>query len=143
MSLDSSAHADGRPVESIDQLVAFLRDGEKPAERWRVGTEHEKIGLYAGSWQPVTRDALGGAIGPTASDATGKDDWLAKALTDGTSGFTGAVGPLGSGPLSSSSSERATFAALAILGGLALLARGAGMRRHALRLAGSRNEDAS
>jgi glutamate--cysteine ligase len=33
------------PVESIDALVAFLEQGAKPADRWRVGTEHEKIGL--------------------------------------------------------------------------------------------------
>jgi glutamate--cysteine ligase len=40
-------------VESIDQLVNYFRAGEKPPERWRVGTEHEKIGLYSGSWTPV------------------------------------------------------------------------------------------
>ncbi len=40
-------------VESIDQLVDFIRSGEKPPERWRVGTEHEKIGLYAGTNRPV------------------------------------------------------------------------------------------
>jgi glutamate--cysteine ligase len=45
---DSSAR-----VESIDQLVDFIRSGEKPQERWRVGTEHEKIGLYTGTWRPV------------------------------------------------------------------------------------------
>ena len=35
------------PVESIDDLVAFIRTGEKPRERFRVGTEHEKIGFGA------------------------------------------------------------------------------------------------
>jgi glutamate--cysteine ligase len=35
------------PVESLDDLVAFLRSGEKPRERFRVGTEHEKIGIGA------------------------------------------------------------------------------------------------
>ena len=34
------------PIESTEELVAFLRSGEKPPERFRVGTEHEKIGLY-------------------------------------------------------------------------------------------------
>jgi len=40
-------------VESVDDLVAFLRAGEKPPERWRVGTEHEKIGLHGDSRSPV------------------------------------------------------------------------------------------
>jgi glutamate--cysteine ligase len=44
------------PVESIEQLVDFIRSGEKPAERWRVGTEHEKIGLYSGSYRPVPHE---------------------------------------------------------------------------------------
>ena len=43
-------------VESVDQLVDFIRSGEKPAERWRVGTEHEKIGLYSGSFRPVPHE---------------------------------------------------------------------------------------
>ncbi len=47
-------------VESIDQLVDFIREGEKPPERWRVGTEHEKIGLYAGTWRPVPYEGARG-----------------------------------------------------------------------------------
>jgi glutamate--cysteine ligase len=48
MTLDLQA-----PVESVDTLVSYLRAGEKPPERWRVGTEHEKIGLRAGDHSPV------------------------------------------------------------------------------------------
>ena len=33
------------PVGSVADLVAFARAGEKPRAAWRVGTEHEKIGL--------------------------------------------------------------------------------------------------
>ncbi len=33
-------------IESRDQLVASFATGEKPAERWRIGTEHEKF-VYA------------------------------------------------------------------------------------------------
>jgi len=40
-------------VESVDDLVAFLRAGEKSPEHWRVGTEHEKIGLHRASRSPV------------------------------------------------------------------------------------------
>ena len=33
-------------IESIDDLVDHIRTGEKSRELWKVGTEHEKIGLY-------------------------------------------------------------------------------------------------
>ena len=36
------------PIESHDQLVASFARGEKPPERWRIGTEHEKF-VYADS----------------------------------------------------------------------------------------------
>ena len=51
--MSDSTSAPAEPVESVEQLVDFLRSGEKPPERWKVGTEHEKIGLYSGSWTPV------------------------------------------------------------------------------------------
>ena len=41
------------PIGSVDELVAYLRGGEKPPERWRVGTEHEKIGLHVEDRTPV------------------------------------------------------------------------------------------
>jgi glutamate--cysteine ligase len=44
---------DSRPVASVDDLVAMLRAGEKPRAAWRIGTEHEKIGFYRASRQPI------------------------------------------------------------------------------------------
>ncbi|MEZ5709436.1 MAG: glutamate--cysteine ligase [Blastomonas sp.] len=39
-----TASQDEEPViESIDQLVEPMAGGEKPRERWRIGTEHEKF----------------------------------------------------------------------------------------------------
>lgn len=32
-------------VGSIDELVAYIRAAERPADRWLVGVEHEKIGV--------------------------------------------------------------------------------------------------
>ncbi len=32
-----------RPIESRDDLLATFAKGEKPAERWSIGTEHEKF----------------------------------------------------------------------------------------------------
>ncbi|MCP3984473.1 MAG: glutamate--cysteine ligase [bacterium] len=40
-------------IESQDQLTDFIRSGEKPPEDWKVGTEHEKIGLLAESHAPL------------------------------------------------------------------------------------------
>lgn len=62
------------PVESIDDLVALLRRGEKPPERWRVGTEHEKIGLYESDWGPVPFEGERG-IGALLERIAEADDW--------------------------------------------------------------------
>src|SRR5690349_4608624 len=32
-----------RPVESQDDLISVFSGGEKPRDRWRIGTEHEKF----------------------------------------------------------------------------------------------------
>ena len=41
------------PIGSRDDLVRFLEDGAKPRERFRIGTEHEKIPFYADGLSPV------------------------------------------------------------------------------------------
>jgi glutamate--cysteine ligase len=35
------------PIHSIDELVARFRDGAKPRAAWRIGAEHEKIGVFS------------------------------------------------------------------------------------------------
>ncbi len=49
MSIPS--HAQARPVTSRDDLTASLAAGEKPRDKWRIGTEHEKFGFY---WDDLT-----------------------------------------------------------------------------------------
>jgi len=39
--------ADDVPLQSIDELVAYFESGGKPRSAWRVGTEHELIGVRA------------------------------------------------------------------------------------------------
>jgi glutamate--cysteine ligase len=34
------------PVSTVDDLLGYFRDSEKPPERFRIGTEHEKIGVF-------------------------------------------------------------------------------------------------
>jgi glutamate--cysteine ligase len=46
MSLDLTGSEQlSRPIQSIDELVAWLRGGEKPEAQWLIGVEHEKLGL--------------------------------------------------------------------------------------------------
>lgn len=51
MSLDKPQQAE--PVSGIDALVAFFRGAEKPRERFRVGMEHEKVGVLTGTVEPI------------------------------------------------------------------------------------------
>lgn len=51
--MSGAGQDDLRPVQGAGDLVAHLASGEKPRERWRVGTEHEKIGLYADDFRRV------------------------------------------------------------------------------------------
>ncbi|APE28234.1 glutamate--cysteine ligase [Aurantiacibacter gangjinensis] len=43
MSTRKTSEAEEPRIESRDQLVAPMQAGEKPKERWRIGTEHEKL----------------------------------------------------------------------------------------------------
>jgi glutamate--cysteine ligase len=45
--------APSQPVGSRDDLVAWIAAGSKPAERWRIGTEHEKFLFHTDTLKPV------------------------------------------------------------------------------------------
>jgi len=51
--LAQDEEAAARPVESRDELVAYLESGCKPPSEWRIGTEHEKIGFRRDDLRPV------------------------------------------------------------------------------------------
>ena len=40
-------NAKDQPMEGREDLLEYFRDSETPREDWRVGTEHEKVGVYA------------------------------------------------------------------------------------------------
>ena len=46
MSTRTDTGANDPVIESRDQLISVFARGEKPAEKWRIGTEHEKF-VYA------------------------------------------------------------------------------------------------
>lgn len=41
------------PVRSRDDLVAWIAEGEKPRDAWRIGTEHEKFVFHTDTLGPV------------------------------------------------------------------------------------------
>lgn len=72
--MSGTVQGDPTPIESKADLVAFLQAGEKPRERFRIGTEHEKIGLHAGSFAPVPYEGEKG-IGALLRAIQEADDW--------------------------------------------------------------------
>lgn len=59
MSLDPHG-SEGPPIGGIDELVAWFRARERPEEDWKVGLEHEKVPLRAGTLDPVPYGGPGG-----------------------------------------------------------------------------------
>ena len=43
MSTKTVSKGNDPVIESRSQLISAFAKGEKPAERWRIGTEHEKF----------------------------------------------------------------------------------------------------
>jgi len=48
--------ASGVPLTNRSQLVEYLASGEKPRERWRIGTEHEKFVFTLEDGKPLPYD---------------------------------------------------------------------------------------
>lgn len=94
MSTRTSDTAEKQPIESRDQLIAPMQQGEKPAADWRIGTEHEKLvyklddkhapsygeqggirdllmGMEEFGWKPVEEDGPDGS--PNVIAMTGSD----------------------------------------------------------------------
>ena len=66
--------ASNPPIESLDQLTQFIRGGEKPPEEWKIGTEHEKIGLLAETHEPVPYEGERG-IASILEAMAAEDGW--------------------------------------------------------------------
>ena len=65
---------DQLPVESEADLARWIAAGEKPRDAWRVGTEHEKIGLRSGDMTPVPYEGERG-ISAVLSAIARTDGW--------------------------------------------------------------------
>ena len=44
---------DTTPIETVEELAAYLEAGCKPRDAWRIGTEHEKFPFYDDGHRPV------------------------------------------------------------------------------------------
>ncbi len=52
MSLDRRT-GESAPVRGVEDLVAWFRARERPPDGWKVGIEHEKLGILAGAVDPM------------------------------------------------------------------------------------------
>jgi glutamate--cysteine ligase len=59
MSLDAR-QTESPPIRGVEDLVAWFRARERPRDSWKVGLEHEKLLLRAGTTDPVPYDGPGG-----------------------------------------------------------------------------------
>lgn len=60
MSTRKAGEGDALPIESKDDLLSVFERGSKPAERWRIGTEHEKFVYRTSDHRAPSYDEQGG-----------------------------------------------------------------------------------
>ena len=60
MSTRNASNEDDPVIESRDQLVAPMQQGEKPKSDWRIGTEHEKLVYKRDDFHAPSYDEEGG-----------------------------------------------------------------------------------
>lgn len=58
--LSPEQKSDAPVIESRDELVSYIAQGEKPRAGWRIGTEHEKFPFYTGTHRPVPYEGPNG-----------------------------------------------------------------------------------
>ena len=62
MSGTYNTGGEGAPIEGKSQLIAHIASGEKPADAWRIGTEHEKFGFTTDGHNPLPYDGDGPTV---------------------------------------------------------------------------------
>jgi glutamate--cysteine ligase len=66
--------SDSTPIESRDELVAWVAAGEKPEADWRLGTEHEKVPFFTADASPVPYEGERG-IRALLENLRSEDGW--------------------------------------------------------------------
>lgn len=54
--MSGPAQAPETPITDFSQLVAYIAEGCKPKQDWRIGTEHEKLAYTAHDFRPMPYD---------------------------------------------------------------------------------------
>ncbi|XBQ15259.1 MAG: glutamate--cysteine ligase [Oceanicaulis sp.] len=62
MSGTYNAGGEGPRIETKAQLIGHIAAGEKPADQWRIGTEHEKFGFTKDGHNPLPYDGDGPTV---------------------------------------------------------------------------------
>ncbi len=73
--MSSQTPTDHTEITSLDQLTSWMEAGAKPAERWVVGTEHEKIGWWPDGRYPTYEGDNG--IGALFERLAAEAGWVA------------------------------------------------------------------
>ncbi|URX64132.1 glutamate--cysteine ligase [Luteibacter anthropi] len=73
MSIPSAAKS--TPIGDRNDLVAYLAEGEKPREQWRIGTEHEKFGFYTDDLTPPPFEGERPGIRAILEGLASRYDW--------------------------------------------------------------------
>jgi glutamate--cysteine ligase len=60
MSTKTVSTTSAAVIETRDQLIGYFASGEKPAQRWRIGTEHEKFVFRTSDHRAPSYDEPGG-----------------------------------------------------------------------------------
>ncbi|MBB4096904.1 glutamate--cysteine ligase [Sphingomonas kyeonggiensis] len=60
MSTKTESNKVSAPIEDRAQLIEYFAKGEKPKERWRIGTEHEKFVFATKDFHAPSYDEQGG-----------------------------------------------------------------------------------
>src|SRR5207253_7254759 len=60
MSTRKASEGEEPPIERREQLTGPMQAGEKPPERWRIGTEHEKLVYRHADHRAPSYDEPGG-----------------------------------------------------------------------------------
>jgi glutamate--cysteine ligase len=72
---------DAPPIDSTDQLAAYLAAGAKPKDQWKIGTEHEKFVFCRTSLLPVPYEGAAG-IRAILEKLSEEDGWSVIAEND-------------------------------------------------------------
>ncbi len=70
----ASGTTENTPIESRDELAAYIQKGEKTKADWRIGTEHEKFPFYRESLRPVPYEGPAG-IGALLEGMAQRSGW--------------------------------------------------------------------